>query len=282
MNNHNENHNHEINHDTANNHEELLKKIKEGQISMRPKVFFTLKVALLCLVALFILLISAFIISFIFFGLVISGRMLLLGFGFRGILLFILAFPWLLFAIDILLMASLDWLLKKFTFGYRSPLLYLVVGSSVIVIAAGCLITTTSIHRDILHREERKNPMPLFGPMLGGFYHGLRTPPKNQGVFRGNVISTTTDGFILSDEKSDNDSDFGIASTTDIGIATGTDFKPLSGSQDLRVVLPPEIQTAGFIQIGDRVFIAGDIVGNEIHAFGITKVATSSDDEPAQ
>ncbi len=61
---------------------QVLDKIQSGDISMRPKYYFFLKVAAVTLVSFLVLIISSFLVSFVVFSIVQSGRLFLLGFGF--------------------------------------------------------------------------------------------------------------------------------------------------------------------------------------------------------
>ena len=107
----------------------VLGKIQAGEIHMKSKSYFVLRVILTIFVVLLILIISGLIISFILFSLKTSGRLFLLDFGMRGVMGFAFGFPWLLLFVDIVLLVILDYMLKSFRFGYHSPVVYLFLGT---------------------------------------------------------------------------------------------------------------------------------------------------------
>ncbi len=256
---------------TENNHNEnknkndimqsVLEKIKAGDIRMRSKSFFVGKMVVIIIVALMILLTSAFFVSFISFSLRASGRLILLGFGWQGLKAFILTFPWGLFLIDLVLLVILERLLRSFKFGYRSPLIYLLGGVFVVVILAGLAIDEeTSLHAAVWHAE-RSGGAPGF--FLGSLYDNVRQPPHDEGLFRGTVvfmgIATPGGPAFLILKSDDQDSDIDDAATT---------------SLVWKVILPPNLNSANSVDvgIGDQIFVAGDVLPDGVHAYGIEKV----------
>jgi hypothetical protein len=130
--------------------ERILEKIDTRELSMRPKIYFTLKVAALVLITLAVLVISIFIFNFILFSSRINGHESLLGFGPRGILTFLEFFPWWLLGIDIALIILLEWLLRQFRFGYKSPVLYLLLTLLVVTASTAFLIDRGTAFNDQL------------------------------------------------------------------------------------------------------------------------------------
>jgi hypothetical protein len=211
---------------------------------MRPKFHFTFDAFLAALVALVILGVSIALVSFIFFSLRIAGHESLLGFGPRGILAFIFIFPWPLLLLDVLLVLFLETLLRRFKFGYRSPVLYLLIVLIAIAGAAGIAIDrTTHVNDDLLDRADHGGLPPPFGEV----YEHVHAPvPRDHGIFRGVVQSISTSTFVMSHDDFDPDVD---------GLYT--------------VILPTQFPTSMLSQ-GDRVYVAGDPEGSTtVRAFGI-------------
>jgi hypothetical protein len=240
----------------------VLEKIQAGDITMRPRVYFILKMALVVIIALIVLLTSAFFISFISFSLRVSGRLILLGFGWHGIEVFLLTFPWGILLIDLVFVVILERLLRTFKFGYRSPLVYLLGALVVVVVVAGLAIDQTPFHAEMWHAERSGGAPPFFG----GMYDMVRQPPHAQGVFRGTVISmsiATAGGpafFILKSD--DNDSDIDDTATT---------------SQLWKIFFPPNVSTMyGLmsVSVGDQVLVAGNVLPDGVHEYGIEKVSS--------
>ncbi|MEI6057676.1 MAG: hypothetical protein WCQ60_01745 [bacterium] len=238
----------------------ILEKIKAGDIKMRSKSYFIVHLVLLIVLAILVLFTSAFLISFIMFSIHMSGRFFLLGFGWRGLGVFLLTFPWSIFLIDAVFILALEWLLKRFQFMYRSPLVYTLGGVVLVTLATGFVINATPLH-DVLFHQEQRGPVPV----IGGFYERIQRPPHELGVFRGTVMSLSGNTFIIENTDQDNDADNMMLP---IG-ASSTAF--------LTVILNPATPASTLVATSDTVFVAGDIQGNTMHAYGIRKLLPSDE-----
>lgn len=263
--------------------EKVLEKIQSGEVKMHSKTFFILKVTALVLVAILVLVTSAVLVSFMLFSLRVSGRLFLLGFGGRGVLAFFITFPWFILLADILFIVLFERLLNHFKFGYRTPLLYTLGASALCIILAGVFLDRLSIH-DTLFQEAAEHHLG----MIGGIYADVRLPPRQEGVFRGIVTSVSTVSsssssnllnsggsaypFISAFNMRRDDED----ANTDLATDTATTW---------HVILPPGVSIAGFLQPGDVVLVAGDVLSasdtavvvagtstGTIRAYGIRKI----------
>ena len=224
----------------------VLEKIQTGKISMRPRFYFMLKVVSLVFVSVLTLLTSSLLVSFIIFSLVSSGKLFLFGFGFRGFLIFFLLFPWPLLLIEIALILLLEWLIKKFKFGYRTSLSRLVFVILLMSIVMSVLIIITPLHDGLQHRAEKRSL-----PFVGDYYRGIRRPAPGQEIFRGTVSSIGTSSFLLNQ----------IVDIDD-------------GTSSLRyvVVLPPDVFQGVMPAVGDTVFVAGHLLpDNTVQTYGFQK-----------
>jgi hypothetical protein len=227
----------------------VLEKIRSGEVHMHSRMYFALKMIVLILVATFALVISALVFSFIIFSIQASGRFLLLGFGTQGFLNFLILFPWGLLIIDILLLIILEQILKRFQFGYRSPLVYLISGLVVVVLAIGYFINFTPLHESLSRRADERDI-----PIIGGFYKHIHRPPHDRGLVRGFVTSINGNTIVLeSDDR-------------DPGTATST----------FTIIVPQALISNGHINIGDYLFVAGRRDDGKIQAFGIQKISNGS------
>ena len=104
----------------------MLKKILAQEVTMRPRLYFIAKATALIVVASLTLVVSASIGSFILFSIRASSETSLFGFGPPGYLIFLRVFPWGLLILDIACIVLLEWMLRKFRFSRKSPLLYLL------------------------------------------------------------------------------------------------------------------------------------------------------------
>jgi hypothetical protein len=156
--------------------ERLLSKIRSGELTMRPRAYFVLKVAALVVVALCALVASVFICNFIFFTLRLNGQESLLARP-GGLLLFLRFFPWELLLLDILCILVLERLLKHFSFGWRSPVLYLALALLALVVSAGfALDRGTRFNDEFLNRADHDVLPPPFGELYEYAHRPL--PPE--------------------------------------------------------------------------------------------------------
>jgi len=223
--------------------EHVLEKIRSSEVRMRPKFYFSFKIVLLCIVLLGILVISSFLFSFIIFTIRISGHLFLLGFGEKGFQAFFLLFPWKFLFLDLILILVLEWIVKQFRLGYRSPLAYLLCGIFFLTVIFGTLIDLAHVHEALLHKADQRGL-----PVMGDYYEHLRRPPPDQGVVSGFVEEASGTSF-------------SIESAGMYGTST----------MIWKVILPPGVTILGLTK-GDEVLVAGDLDGNMIRAYGIKKI----------
>ncbi len=222
--------------------ERLLHKIDAQELNMRPKVYFTLHVAALVLVAIAVLLVSIFIFNFILFSIRINSHDSLLMFGPRGIWAFILFFPWTFLIIDILLIALLEWLLRKFRLGNKIPVLYLLLGLVGLTAVTGLFLDRATTFNDrLLIRADQHHLLPPLNTFYVSARHHL-TPES--GVCTCVVTAIEGNKMYLRDTE---------------------------GTTSIIATLPPNDPraTTTLFKVGDLVFIAGDPEGGGIRAFGI-------------
>ena len=209
----------------------VLEKIKSGKVRKLPRVYFMLRIAATLFVSVLLLVVSAFVFSFMLFSFHESGEQFLLGFGLDGIVAFLMLFPWPLFVMDVLLLVLLEWLLQGFKFGYRIPLLNFGLGIFAVSFIVGALINLTPLHTFLLQRADNKEL-----PVVGDAYEHIFDRHEQQGVCRGIVTDVNADdsSFVIHHNDRDQDVDDGAFTVS-----------PAAG-----VVLPP-------VHVGDRVLVFG-------------------------
>lgn len=171
--------------------DKILNKIKKGDIKMKPKIYFILRMILLTLGVLFLFLFIIYLISFIMFSLRTSGLLFMPRFGFFGIGILFSSLPWLLILLAITLIIVLEIFTKHFTFIYRQPLLYSLLIIIVLILTLSFLIEKTPFHSN-LFLSARERHLPMFGP----FYRNYGAPPLHD-VHRGVVSEITENGFTM-------------------------------------------------------------------------------------
>jgi hypothetical protein len=225
----------------------ILTSIQSGDVTMRPKIHFTLKVAALMAVTFSVLVITVFIFNFISFSLRVSDHETLLLFGSDGLLAFLYFFPWFLLAVDLALIALLEWMVRRFRFGYSTPALYLLAGLIVSTVAAGFVIDRGTPLNDRMLEGSRHLPSPI-----GEFYEGAHRPHgRGSGLCRCEILSIDGNHLTLEDVR--------------------------NGTTTIVVTLPlndPRATTT-LLQVGDVVFVAGREDDGEIQAFGVRRVETA-------
>lgn len=226
---------------------QILDKIKSGEVNMKPKFYFKLRLIALIVTIFLTFILSITLVSYVLFSISIGGGMSLLGFGAKGIYHFFMALPWFILLLDVLLIVFLDWLLKSFRFGYNSSVLFLFVVTLVSITALASIINSTSFHKNLMYKAENNNL-----PVAGSFYIGLRKSHGNQGMFRGEIVS--------------------IEGTSTIYIKHN-DFDIDDNDKIIRIIVPINTDITSFpLNIGDNIFIAGDVIDDEIRAYGLHKL----------
>jgi hypothetical protein len=223
----------------------VLREIRARRVHMRPRMFFVAQVLAIDAGALCAFFVAVFFISFVLFALRESGAASLLRFGSRGLAVFFSVFPWLTIGFVAVLVVAIEWLLRKFTFGYRAPILRVFAGVVAFTIVASVLLALSPLHRALLDRADNDAL-----PVLGEMYESVHASHRDAGIFRGVVTSVATSSFVISHNDFDRDADDG----------TWT-------------VMPPAGAGVGStVQLGEKVYIAGDVEGGIIRAYGIQQL----------
>ncbi len=238
-----------MNEQTINNlkiKEEVLKKIESGEVNMRPKSFFYLKVILFFLTLFIGLVVSSVLISYILYSLRISGQLNLFSFGAKGIYEFIMIFPWLVLILDVFVLLCVDWQLKSFRFGYNSPIIYLFLGSFMLMTIFGSLVNFTSFNKAIMFKAEVENL-----PVIKNYYGSIRRSHSSRGIFRGVVESVKDNTFVLLHTDYDGGNSYG----------------------SIVIEISEELSKKSLIKAGDEVFVAGSIsTTSQVKAYGVSKI----------
>lgn len=171
--------------------EDILRKIKSGEVAMRPRWYFVLQTCLWSLGLLISFLIAIYLLSFVMFAFRESGIMLAPLFGFGGIVFLVVNSPWLLISLVLLFMMVLFLLSNHFSFSYRRPLIYSIIGISFLVILISSLLHTVSIHDRMFEFAERHRV-----PGMQPFYrHQLDYEAR--GLLTGKVIEMNPSDIVL-------------------------------------------------------------------------------------
>jgi len=218
----------------------ILEKIKTGQTKMRPKWHFVLKTSLWAAGVIIGALALLYVVSFILFILRQTGVWFLPTFGLRGIMVFLTSAPWLLILLGIVFIILLEILVRHYSFGWKKPLLYSLLGIIGFVVLASFLVSKTSFHENLFMRA-RQGGLPYAGQFYRDF--GM---PRGEHAQIGVITEITDEGFKMETQR-------GEALTIIVGSQTsfplGLDF-----------------------QKGDRVVVMGEREDHTIKALGIRRI----------
>lgn len=236
------------NEDIKNNIEEaVLRRIEQDCVKIKPKSYFVIKAVLLALCVFSIFVLSVILVSFIIFSLNTRGDLFLLGFGKRGIVKFILLFPWFLLSIDALLIVLLDYLVRRFRFGYHSPIIYLFLATLVFVTTFSYLINFTSLHSQLSDLARSRHI-----PFAESMYGDINKSRHGEGIFRG-IVSSVGDNYIVLKHSNFDGPD-----------------------TELKIMVPADLNPKSFVHPGEEIYIAGDIAsGTVILPYGMRKIVNS-------
>jgi len=153
--------------------ESVLKRIHRGDIRMRSRMYFVVRVLGLVLVAALVLVVTLFLLNFILFSIRLNRQDMLLAAGPHGWQAFASFFPWEWLALDVLLVLALQWLLRTFRWGWRTPALYVFGGLALLVLAAGFAVDRGTTLNDDLFRMREQLPSPLKEVYIAARHHDI-------------------------------------------------------------------------------------------------------------
>ena len=176
----------------------IISKIKERGLHMRPRWHFALQTLGVVLLSVIAFVLAVFLLSWVYFILHANGAWLLPAFGQRGWLGFARSFPALPAIAGLVLLMVLALVLEKFRWAYRLPLLYVGLGVLGLVAVFSLTVAQTPFHREF-YRSAQKG-----GGLAGPLYRGYGHMPKGEAYVgtAANVASstfeiTTQDGEII-------------------------------------------------------------------------------------
>ncbi len=221
--------------------ESVMASIDTGKTKMTPHWHFVAKGVLLVVGIILAVLALLYISSFIIFMLHQTGVWYTPGFGSRGIQEFLVHLPWVLIVLAIIFMFVLQFLVKKYSFGYGRPLLYSAAGIVLLVVLGGFVISLTPVHRGLMMQAQDDRL-----PFAGGFYKMFGAPDQPGNVTPGEIVELYDQGYRINTPR----------------------------RELLNVVISPETHypMGTVLEVGDRVVVVGERSGGTIQAFGITEI----------
>ena len=220
----------------------VMDAIKKDGVIMRPRWHFLLLAALTATGALILLLALVYLFSFVVFALHDGGSWFAPSFGMRGWFDLLRSIPIYLLILFAIFAVVLDVLVRRYSFGYRRPLLVSLGVIVVIVLVSGFIVAQTSFHRSLaFHARHGHLPQPF------GMWYGHPHHERPDDMYRGVIVATSSRGFLI---RRGDESTSTIVVTPDTRLPYGKDFEP-----------------------GDTLIIIGDEMGTgTVRAFGILEV----------
>lgn len=220
---------------------DIMSAIREGRVRMKPRWRFVLASTLAALGVLIILLTLLYITSFGMFMMRHSGALFMPVFGMRGVMIFLRSLPLILIGLLLVFVLLLQVIVRRYSVGYRTPLLVSVGAICVIIFCGGIALDRTPIHGQ-LYEQARNHGLP---PPINDMYRSGGAPVPE--VERGTIIGIIPGGLLLREEDGDGTTTVLIDPHTRLPF--GADFA-----------------------VGQEIAVLGDEASGTIHAFGIRRV----------
>lgn len=215
----------------------IIEKIKAGQVAMKPRWYFVLQTGLWVVALLLVAMIAVYLLSFVFFILHQSGLWLTPSFGWRGLMFFVVSSPGILISLAGFFFLLLYLLVTHFSFSYQKPLVYSLLGTVIFVIGVSSFIQYMMIHERIQSFSERHH-LPVFTPL----YKGIENMPP-EGIAVGIITRFTDTGFEIYEQRG------GLVSV----IVTSKTKQPKNNKY----------------KVGDQIIVFGKKTNGELEALGI-------------
>jgi len=221
--------------------QKIIEAIDKGKVAMKPRWHFVARSILFGVGLTLAIITTIYIASFAMFVLKQTGIWFIPSFGGFGWYILLGRLPWTLIVVSIIFMGVVELFVKKYTLGYRYPLLYSALGVIVIALIGSSIIDQTKIHSKIFSFAKDGNM-----PIAGGLYkeYGMKRPPDIQ---IGTIIEITDYGFVLEDPRAEV---MQISTSSKTRFPLGYDFV-----------------------IGDRVVVFGEKdQTSKVNALGVKKI----------
>lgn len=173
----------------------VLTAIRTKGLRMRPKWHFVLQALLVGIGIVIVLVALVYMASLAIFAHRMNGGWYAPGYSLRGVRIFLLTAPWLLIGITLIFLVVLETLVRRYSFAYRRPLLYSVVGIVTLVGIGGIMAVDLGFHRRMITVANERD-LPVIGPM----YRVIDIDEPAE-VHRGMVVITREQGFDLANRR---------------------------------------------------------------------------------
>lgn len=218
----------------------VLLAIETGKVKMKPRWEFVLQTILIILGAIILVLALLYLFSFIIFIMRQSGLWFIPAFGLKGVMPFLESLPWFLILLVVGAIIILEFLVKHFSFIYRKPVLYSLVGIVGMVIFGSLALANSQFHRGMFEKAELDN-LPLAGELYKEY--GKK---KYENIAEGMIKEVAESEYVIENRRGDT----------------------------IKVLFDKKLKVDPIndLQIGDVVVVIGQKTNGAIQAEGIREV----------
>ncbi len=142
----------------------IMQAIRGDTVRMRSRLHYAVRGALWVGAGILLVSTALFLVSFGIFVMRGNGFLAAVHFGPRGILTLLTTLPWFILLSTVGIVALLEILASRFSFVYKRPLIYSLLGALVTVVLGGTLIAYSTVHETVL-RMHQAHPMLGVGPL---------------------------------------------------------------------------------------------------------------------
>lgn len=208
--------------------ERVLTQIKQQRVRMLPHAYFMARTVAAIVLSVLVLVCSVGVCNYLLFSIRVSHHMPLLSMGWYGIDMFVFFFPWKTLLADAVCVVILQRIVRTFKFGYRIPLLYILVATAVLVVVIAGLVDAARASDDILHRGYETH-VPIVSDLYGDAHE-----PQNpeHGICPCTVLTVATDTLSLGEQRPD------------------------GSERTIIATVPPSFDTSN-VHVGDHIFVVG-------------------------
>lgn len=195
--------------------DEILAKIHEGKVQMKPRWQFILRGSLMAVGLVLAALALLFTGSFIIFLLQQNGTWFVPAFGGPGIKELFLALPLVFIAVALIFLVLLQLLVHRYSFSYAQPVLYSVVAIGLFVTIGSFLVARVHMH-EVLLKQANQQGLPIAGQLYKQFAN-----QKEDRVVTGIIVQQFENGFYIKDRQ---DRQITVIVTPNTQFPTGRDI----------------------------------------------------------
>lgn len=173
----------------------IIQKIKNGDVGMIPRWRFVLQSSLMLAGLVVVALVTIYLASFLVFVFHKTGIWATPFFGMEGVFFLVVSSPWILILSVLTFLTLLYMLVTQYAFSYQKPLVYSLVTVVLMVVGISSYIQHIALHDRIGAYVERRN-VPGAAPLYRSVADG-----KPKEILFGTIVAMNDGGFTLRTDR---------------------------------------------------------------------------------